>query len=263
MFAQVDHPGLGLLMDPTNYFETHNIDRMDQILNQVFDTLTDKIRIAHAKDVKRSGDDKIGEACRHRRRRRAGEPHLPRRRRDRAAGAGPRLAELRPLPQAAGARSTRTFPSSSSICRRTTCRAPRNSSTASSAPTACKGRAGGDDGRPRQSATTAWSAKARAGDRDRPGLGRMVPHRRAAQGDEGADAALRRAGDPRHHHLARRSSSARPPAASISGARGGACRSSSSMACSTARRATRAGTNAATARPSSTRWMNDVVYQIA
>ncbi|TIP79643.1 MAG: sugar phosphate isomerase/epimerase, partial [Mesorhizobium sp.] len=50
MFAQVDHPGLGLLMDPTNYFETHNIDRMDQILNQVFDTLTDKIKIAHAKD---------------------------------------------------------------------------------------------------------------------------------------------------------------------------------------------------------------------
>lgn len=58
MFAQVDHPGLGLLMDPTNYFETHNIDRMDQILNQVFDTLTQHIRIAHAKDVKRSGDDK-------------------------------------------------------------------------------------------------------------------------------------------------------------------------------------------------------------
>ena len=29
MFAQVDHPGLGLLMDPTNYFETHNIDHMD------------------------------------------------------------------------------------------------------------------------------------------------------------------------------------------------------------------------------------------
>lgn len=58
MFAQVNHPGLGLLMDPTNYFEAHNIDRMDEILNQVFDTLSDKIRIAHAKDVKRSGDDK-------------------------------------------------------------------------------------------------------------------------------------------------------------------------------------------------------------
>ena len=58
MFAQVDHPGLGLLMDPTNYFETHNIDRMDAILDQVFDTLSDKIKIAHAKDVKRAGDDK-------------------------------------------------------------------------------------------------------------------------------------------------------------------------------------------------------------
>jgi len=58
MFAQVDHPGLGLLMDPTNYFETHNIDDMDQILNQVFDTLSDKIKIGHAKDVQRSGEDK-------------------------------------------------------------------------------------------------------------------------------------------------------------------------------------------------------------
>ena len=102
MFAQVDHPGLGLLMDPTNYFETHNIDGMDQILNQVFDTLTDKIKIAHAKDVKRSGRRQVGEACRHRRRGCAGEPHVPRRRRDRTAGAGPRLAQLRPLSQAAG-----------------------------------------------------------------------------------------------------------------------------------------------------------------
>jgi sugar phosphate isomerase/epimerase len=58
MFAQVDHPGLGLLMDPTNYFEIHNIDAMDKVLNQVFDTLSDKIKIAHAKDVAKSGDDK-------------------------------------------------------------------------------------------------------------------------------------------------------------------------------------------------------------
>ncbi|MBW7921440.1 MAG: sugar phosphate isomerase/epimerase [Rubellimicrobium sp.] len=71
MFAQVDHPGLGLLMDPTNYFESHNIDDMDRILNQVFDTLSGHIRIAHAKDVKRSGDDKsekhadIGDADAH------------------------------------------------------------------------------------------------------------------------------------------------------------------------------------------------------
>ncbi|MDT1060856.1 sugar phosphate isomerase/epimerase [Paracoccus sp. CPCC 101403] len=58
MFAEVDHPGLGLLMDPTNYFESHNIDKMDKTLNFVFDALSDKIKIAHAKDVKRSGDDK-------------------------------------------------------------------------------------------------------------------------------------------------------------------------------------------------------------
>lgn len=58
MFAEVDHPGLGLLMDPTNYFESHNIDAMAKVLNQVFDTLSDRIRIAHAKDVKRSGADK-------------------------------------------------------------------------------------------------------------------------------------------------------------------------------------------------------------
>ncbi|MEO6299875.1 MAG: sugar phosphate isomerase/epimerase [Paracoccaceae bacterium] len=56
MFAQVDHPGLGLLMDPTNYFEDHNIDSMDKVLNQVFDTLASKVKIAHAKDVARAKD---------------------------------------------------------------------------------------------------------------------------------------------------------------------------------------------------------------
>jgi sugar phosphate isomerase/epimerase len=45
-------------MDPTNYFEDHNIDKMDTVLKQMFDTLTDKVRIAHAKDVKRAGGDK-------------------------------------------------------------------------------------------------------------------------------------------------------------------------------------------------------------
>jgi hypothetical protein len=27
IFAELDYPGLALLMDPTNYFEAHNIDR--------------------------------------------------------------------------------------------------------------------------------------------------------------------------------------------------------------------------------------------
>ena len=57
MFAEIDHPGLGLLMDPTNYFEDHNIDKMDAVLKQIFDTLSDKIRISHAKDVKRAETD--------------------------------------------------------------------------------------------------------------------------------------------------------------------------------------------------------------
>lgn len=58
MFAEVDHPALGLLMDPTNYFEAHNIGDMDRVLKQIFDTLSGHVRIAHAKDVKLSGDDK-------------------------------------------------------------------------------------------------------------------------------------------------------------------------------------------------------------
>jgi sugar phosphate isomerase/epimerase len=57
MFAEVESPALGLLMDPTNYFESHNIDDMDGVLNRIFDALGDRVRIAHAKDVKRSGGD--------------------------------------------------------------------------------------------------------------------------------------------------------------------------------------------------------------
>jgi sugar phosphate isomerase/epimerase len=58
IFNDVQGPGIELLMDPTNYFETYNIDQMDSVLNEVFDTVGDRVRIAHAKDVKRSGDDK-------------------------------------------------------------------------------------------------------------------------------------------------------------------------------------------------------------
>ena len=58
VFNDVRSPGLELLMDPTNYFDGTNIDDMDAVLNEVFDTLGDRVRIAHAKDVKRAGDDK-------------------------------------------------------------------------------------------------------------------------------------------------------------------------------------------------------------
>lgn len=54
LFADVNDPGLGLLMDPTNYFEEHNIDDMDRTLNSIFNALSQHIRISHAKDVKRA-----------------------------------------------------------------------------------------------------------------------------------------------------------------------------------------------------------------
>ena len=57
LFADINSPHLGLLMDPTNYFETHNIDNMDNELNKIFDALSGSIRIAHAKDVKRAEDE--------------------------------------------------------------------------------------------------------------------------------------------------------------------------------------------------------------
>jgi sugar phosphate isomerase/epimerase len=59
LFNDVAGPGIELLMDPTNYFESYNIDEMDSVLNAVFDnSVTERIKIAHAKDVKRSGEDK-------------------------------------------------------------------------------------------------------------------------------------------------------------------------------------------------------------
>jgi sugar phosphate isomerase/epimerase len=57
LFADINDPTLGLLMDPTNYFELHNIDQMDQQLNAIFDALSDKILIAHAKDVRKAEKD--------------------------------------------------------------------------------------------------------------------------------------------------------------------------------------------------------------
>lgn len=54
LFSEIDSPSLGLLMDPTNYFEDHNIDDMDNVLNGIFDRLSGLVKIAHAKDVRRA-----------------------------------------------------------------------------------------------------------------------------------------------------------------------------------------------------------------
>ncbi len=54
LFTDINHPAMGLLMDPTNYFDDSNIDHMDLTLNRIFDSVADKIKIAHAKDCKRA-----------------------------------------------------------------------------------------------------------------------------------------------------------------------------------------------------------------
>ena len=56
LFADVSHPGLGLLMDPTNYFTDKNIDDIDGELNRIFNALGDRIKVAHAKDCKKAVD---------------------------------------------------------------------------------------------------------------------------------------------------------------------------------------------------------------
>jgi sugar phosphate isomerase/epimerase len=56
LFSDVNHPGIGMLMDPTNYFTDSNINNIDDEINRVFNTLGDKIKIAHAKDCKPTED---------------------------------------------------------------------------------------------------------------------------------------------------------------------------------------------------------------
>lgn len=55
LFADINDDRLGLLMDPTNYFELHNIDHMDKTLHGIFNALSQHIRMSHAKDVKKAG----------------------------------------------------------------------------------------------------------------------------------------------------------------------------------------------------------------
>lgn len=56
LFSDVHHPALGLLMDPTNYFTDLNIDSVDEEINKIFNSIGEKIKIAHAKDCKRAED---------------------------------------------------------------------------------------------------------------------------------------------------------------------------------------------------------------
>ncbi len=56
LLREVNHPGLGLMLDPTNYYDDSNIDDVDSTLNSIFDVLEPYIRVAHAKDCKRAED---------------------------------------------------------------------------------------------------------------------------------------------------------------------------------------------------------------
>lgn len=58
LFADINDPHLGLAMDPCNYFEVHNIARMDETLKYMFSVLDKNIKFAHAKDVRLIETDK-------------------------------------------------------------------------------------------------------------------------------------------------------------------------------------------------------------
>lgn len=85
LLQEINHPGLGLLLDPTNFFDGGNIDDVDPVLEKIFWVLDDKIKIAHAKDCKRAenASEKFGEgSAEHNSFRGAGAVELP------AAGLG-------------------------------------------------------------------------------------------------------------------------------------------------------------------------------
>jgi sugar phosphate isomerase/epimerase len=56
LFKDINLPSLKLLCDPTNYFDESNIDDVDTQLRRIFDALSDKMVMAHAKDCKRATD---------------------------------------------------------------------------------------------------------------------------------------------------------------------------------------------------------------
>ncbi|MDR0719748.1 MAG: sugar phosphate isomerase/epimerase [Treponema sp.] len=54
LFKDINMPNLGLLCDPTNYFNDSNIENVDLQLRRIFDALGDRMIVAHAKDCKRA-----------------------------------------------------------------------------------------------------------------------------------------------------------------------------------------------------------------
>ncbi len=56
MFKDLDTKNIGLICDPTNYFNEANINHVDDTLYDIFDRLSPHMKIAHAKDIKLAED---------------------------------------------------------------------------------------------------------------------------------------------------------------------------------------------------------------
>jgi sugar phosphate isomerase/epimerase len=56
LFREVHSPALRLVMDPCNFFRKQDLPRMKPMLEAMFQRLGDEVAIAHAKDVKPSGE---------------------------------------------------------------------------------------------------------------------------------------------------------------------------------------------------------------
>jgi len=54
LFKDINLPDIKLLCDPTNYFNDGNIEHVDEELHRIFNALSDKMVVAHAKDCKRA-----------------------------------------------------------------------------------------------------------------------------------------------------------------------------------------------------------------
>ena len=54
LFKDINLPNIKLLCDPTNYFDESNIDDVDNQLRRIFDALSCKMVMAHAKDCMRA-----------------------------------------------------------------------------------------------------------------------------------------------------------------------------------------------------------------
>lgn len=56
MFKDISSKNVGLVCDPTNYFNDSNINDVDGTLKEIFDRLSPYMKIAHAKDIKPATD---------------------------------------------------------------------------------------------------------------------------------------------------------------------------------------------------------------